>query len=223
MKNFGKAAKLYLKMSLGVTTIVGGLMAAGILILLWMDPATRDEADYMKMMGSINIGQLISVVLGLAGGINMMRSRYFLSLPFAKTLFTTVPVAASAGISLIYGIIAAAIVILRTDMQVLSDLLILMPVNIVIVCLVVSTLGKPRFFPLTLLGFLYMVFLQVLMPDLYFAAHGFGLPVQTACIIGALILTGGIALTLLIMNIWWKKGARTYRDQSQQINPLFSK
>ena len=223
MKNFGKATKLYFNMSIGILSIIGALMAAGIFILVWVDPAVCGEDGYMNMMGSINVGQLLSVILVIAGGINMMKTRFFLSLPFAKTLFTTVPVIVSAGLSLIYGIIAAVIVILRADMQTLSDLLVLMPVNITFICLIVPTLGKYRFFPLHLLCVLYVVFSLSIMPELDITANGFGLPVQTACIIGALILVCGIALSLLITNIWWKKGNHTYRELTQQFSPFLSK
>ena len=218
MKELGKALKLYLKISFN--PIVGGFglfVMAALLIAAALSPETPDSEDYMSMIAAVGFGQIGIAVICLFGSITMARNKFFASLPFAKTLFTAVPMIVSAVLSLIYYNAAVTVAALCWEPAALSDLLIFVPLDSAVMCLAVSAIGKPKLEWIYLICILFIGTEQAALPNISLTAHGLGLPVMTAGIIGALIYIAGIAVTLIIMNIWWKRSDHIYRGNNTYI------
>lgn len=212
MKNFGKALKLYLKISFNpLLTIFGTGIIVAMMISVAAFPETPDSDDYMSMIGSAGFGQIGIVVILLMGTVSITRSRFYSSTPFAKTFITVVPLFCTAVAALIYDIIAITIAALCWCEQGLSDLLIIAPINSFIICLAVSCAGKPKLECLYIIPFVVLAWENIFLNNISVTAHGFGLPVPVSAVIGVLIFAAGIAVTLLILNIWWKKCDHIYR------------
>ena len=210
MKEFGKALKLYLKVTLNPITAAFGLMLmAMLLVAASLSPETPDSEDYMSMIGTVGFGQLGVVALFIMG-ISSSRYKYFASLPFAKTLFTVVPTVCAAAAALIYDNIAITVAAFCWCEQGLSDLLVIAPINSFIICLSIACIGKPKLNILYFIPILIMATEHIVLPNISFTAHGFGLPVLTSAVIGALVFIAGVVLTLVIMNVWWKKCDHIY-------------
>ena len=212
MKNFVKALKLYLKVIFNpITTVLGVFIMAVLLIMAAVSPETPDSEDYMSMLGSVGFGQFGIAVFCLMGSVSGLRYKYYAALPFAKTLVTVVPVACAATASLIYDCIAITIAAFCWCEQALSDILIIAPINSFIICLAVACVGKPKLEIFYLIPMFVMAMETVVLPHVGLTAHGFGLPVVISGFIGILIFIFGVALTLTIMDLWWKKCDHIYR------------
>ena len=212
MKNSGKALKLYLKVIFNpITTVFGVFIMGALLIMAALSPETPDSDDYMSMLGSVGFGQFGIAVFCLMGSVSGLRYKYYAALPFAKTLLTVVPTVFAAACALIYDCIAVTIAAFCWDEQALSDILVIAPINSFIICLAVACIGKPKLEPLYLIPMLVMAMETVVLPHISFTAHGFGLPVVISGFIGILIFIFGVALTLAIMDLWWKKCDHIYR------------
>ena len=206
MKNFGKALKLYLKVLFNpLLTLFSAVIIVGILIAAVHEPEVPESDEYMSMIAATAIGQIGIVVFCLYGTISVTRCKFYSSLPFAKTLFTIVPMVFTAFMSLIYDLIIIMIAALCWTPQALADILIAAPVGSLMVILGVSCSGKPKLEWLYIMPFLILCTLQFVLPNISATMHGFGLPVITSAVIGALIFAAEIAVTLVVMNIWWKK------------------
>ena len=218
MKNIGKALKLYLKITFNpfVVAFCVFIMVA-ILVAAAVSPESPDGKDYMKMIGAVGFRQISVLGFCILGGTTMTRNKWFASLPFAKTLFTVIPVLVSSVISLIYYIAAVIVAVLFWEPAALSDLLIFDPINSAVMCLAVSGIGKPKLEWIYFICILFMGTQQFILPNISLTAHGLGLPLPTAGIIGALIYIAGIALSLLITNIWWKSCDHTYRGNANIV------
>ena len=215
MKNFGKALKLYLKMTLNpIVSGFGVFIMLIILIVAALLPDSPDSEDYMSMIASVGFGQIGIAVICLSGSITICRNKLFASLPFAKTLFTVVPVVVPAVLSLIYCNAVITIAALCWEPAGMSDILVFAPLNGVVICLAVSAIGKSKFEWIYLVSILFLSAEEILLPNISITAHGLGLPVIAAAVIGALIFIAGIALTLLITNLWWKSADRVYRPSN---------
>ncbi len=212
MKNFGKALKLYLKVIFNpITSVLGVFIMGALLIMAAVSPETPESDDYMSMLGSVGFGQFGIAVFCLMGNVSGLRYKYYAALPFAKTLITVVPTVCAAIASLIYDGIAITIAAFCWCEQALSDILIIAPINSFIICLAVACVGKPKLELLYLIPMFVMAMETIVLPHISLTAHGFGLPAFTSAVIGVLIFISGIALTLLIMNNWWKKCDHIYR------------
>ncbi len=212
MKNFGKALKLYCKVTFNpITVSLGILIMGGLLVGAVMSPETPESSDYMSMIATVGFGQFGIIGCCLLGGTTVSRYRYCASLPFAKTLFTVVPTVFSAVAALIYDNIAVTIAAFCWCEQGLSDILIIAPLNSFIICLAVACFGKPKLEPMYIIPILVLATEQIVLPHISLTEHGFGLPVFISAVIGFLIFIAGVAFTLLIMNIWWEKCDHTYR------------
>lgn len=212
MKNFGKALKLYLKMTLNpIVSGFGLLIMLVILIVAALLPDSPDSEDYMSIIASVGFGQIGIAAFCLFGSIAISRNKFFTSLPFAKMLFTAVPAVVSATMSLIYFVVVITIAVLCWEPAGLSDILVFVPINSVMICLAVSAIGKPKLEWIYLICVMMLSVQQIALPNIGFTAHGLGLPVIAAAVTGALIFIAGIALTLLITNLWWKSANRVYR------------
>ena len=205
MKNFGKALKMYLKILFNpLLTLLGLIIIVAVTVAAAVSPDTPDSDEYMSMIGSVGFGQIGIVVLFIEA-VSVTRSRFYVSLPYAKTLFTVVPVVCTAAAAFIYDIIALAIAALFWCEQGLSDLLIIAPINSFVICLAVSCSGKPKLEWLYILMFVFLASEQFVLPNISATAHGFGLPAAVSAVISVLVFISGTALTLLITSIWWKK------------------
>ena len=212
MKNFGKALKLYLKVIFNpITAALGIFIMGALLIMAAVSPETPDSDDYMSMLGSVGFGQFGIVVLCLMGSVSGLRYKYYAALPFAKTLITVVPTVCAAVAALIYDIVAVTIASFCWCEQALSDILMIAPINSFIICIAVACVGKPKLEILYLIPMFVMAMETIVLPRISLTAHGFGLPVPVSAVIGVLIFISGVALTLLIMSIWWKKCDHIYR------------
>ena len=212
MKNFGKALKLYLKISFNpLLTIFGTVIIVAMMIAAVTSPETPDSDDYMSMVGSVGFGQIGIVVILLMGTVSITRSRFYSSTPFAKTFITVVPLFCTVVAALIYDIIMITIAALCWCEQGLSDLLIIAPINSFIIGLAVACAGKPKLECLYIIPFVVLAWESIVLKNISVTAHGFGLPVPVSAVIGVLIFAAGIAVTLAIMNIWWKKCDHIYR------------
>ena len=218
MKNFGKALKLYLKISFNpIVSAFGVLIMFALLIAAAVSPETPDSEDYMSMIASVGFGQIGIAVFCLFGSITMSRNKWFASLPFAKTLFTVVPLVIAAVMSLIYYNAAVTVAVFCWERAALSDLLVFLPIDSVVIWLAVSAIGKPKLEWIYLICVLSLGTQQVALPNISATMHGLGLSVTAAGIIGGLIFIAGIALTLLITTLWWKNCDHTYRGNANYI------
>ena len=212
MKSIGKALKLYLKITFNpIVAAFGIFIMIALLIAAAVSPEAPDSEGYMSMIGSVGFGQIGIAAFCLFGSITMSRNKWFASLPFAKVLFTVIPVIVSSVISLIYYNAAITIAALCWEQTALSDLLIFVPINSAVMCLAVSAIGKPKLEWIYLICVLFLGTQQAVLPNISATAHGLGLQVLTAGIIGGLIYIAGIAISLLITALWWKKCDHTYR------------
>ena len=212
MKNFGKALKLYLKVSFNpLLALLSAVIIVGVMIAAVLEPEIPESDEYMSMIAAAATGQIGIVVFCLGGTISIIRGKFYSSLPFAKTLFTVVPTVFTAGLSLIYDLIIITIAALCWVPQALADIMIAAPVGSLMVILGVSCSGKSKLEWLYILPFFILCTMQFILSKISVTMHGFGLPVITSAIIGALIFAAEIAVTLVIMNIWWKKCDHTYR------------
>ena len=215
MKNFGKALRLYLKVIFNpLLTLFSAVIIVGILIAAVHEPELPESDDYMSMIAATAIGQIGIVVFCLYGTVSVIRCRFYPSLPFAKTFFTVVPTVFTAGLSLIYDLSVITIAALCWSPQALADILIAAPVGSLMVILGVSCSGKPKLEWLYIMPFLVLCTLQFVIPNISATKHGFGLPVVTSAVIGALIFAAEIAVTLVILDIWWKKCDHTHRRRN---------
>lgn len=221
MKNIGKALKLYLKITFNpVIVIFCVIITGGILLAAALSPETPDGEDYMNMIGAVGFRQIAILAFCTLGSTTMSRNKWFASLPYAKTLFTVIPALISSVISLIYYIGAVAVAAIFWVPAAVSDLLIFDPLNSAMMCLAVSAIGKPKLEWIFFVCILFIGTQQIVLPHISVTAHGLGLPVPTAAVIGGLIYIAGIALSLVITNIWWKNCDHTYRryDNIVKVN-----
>ena len=218
MKNFGKALKLYLKASLNpFLALFSAVIIVGIMIAAVHEPEVPESDEYMSMIGATATGQIGVVVISLGGVISVVRCKFYSSLPFAKTLFTVVPTVFTAGLSLIYDLIIITIAALCWVPQALADIMIAAPIGSLMVILGVSCSGKPKLEWLYVMPFLILCIMQFVIPNISATKHGFGLPVVTSAVIGALIFAAEIAVTLVILNIWWKKCDHIHRVNTNYV------
>lgn len=219
MKNFGKALKLYLKISFNPITLFFGIfIMAALLVAAAVSPEAPESGEYMNMIASVGFGQISATLFFLFGSIAVSRNKYFSSLPFAKLLFTVIPTLSAAAVSLIYYNAAVTIAALCWEQPALSDLLVFLPINSAVVCLAVSVIGKAKLEWVYLICILCLSVQQIALPNINATAHGLGLPVLASGIIGGLIYLAGIAVSLLITALWWKNCDHTYRGNINIVN-----
>ena len=212
MKNFGKALKLYLKVLFNpLLTLFSAVIIVGILIAAVHEPEVPESDEYMSMIGSVGFGQIGIAVFCLFGSITISRNKWFASMPFAKTLFTVIPVIVSSVISLIYYNAAVTIAALCWEQQALSDLLIFVPINSAVMCLAISAIGKPKLEWIYLICILFLGTQQFVLPNISATKHGFGLPLVISAFIGLMIFIVGIAVSLFISDTWWRKCDHVHR------------
>ena len=223
MKNFGKALKLYLKVSFNpIVSAFGIFIMVGVVAAAVFSPESPENEDYMSMIAAAGFAQIGVGIFFIAGGPSMARNKYYISLPFAKMLFTVIPAVTAAVMSLIYDNVIFAVAAFCWQEQALADIMIIAPVNSFMVCLAVSCMGKPKLEPLYIIPMIILATEHLVLPNISAAAHGFGLPVVTSAVIGFLIFIAGAAVTLLIMNIWWRNSDRVYRRTDIPVQPQIS-
>ena len=206
MKNFGKALKLYLKVSFNpLLTLFGAVIIVGIMIAAVHEPEVPESDEYMSMISAVSFGQIGILIFFLIGSTSAVRSKFFASLPCSKLLFTVVPTAVTAALTLIYNSIVIAVAALCWEEQALADILIAAPVNSFIICLAVSVLGKPGLEALYAIPVLILATEQLVLPNISATKHGFGLPLIPSAVIGVMIFAAGTAAVLAVLNIWWRR------------------
>ena len=213
MKDFFKAYKLYIKASFSPILIgISILFIAFIcLVLILRAPKTTDD-DYMSMIGLIGMTNVSQIFWLLIGKTTITTNKFFLSANVSKALFTTVPIAVVLTFELVYSIMLIIISYFALESSIMPDVILILVYNMVISSFTISTARMPKMVIPFIICYIALFSQPIILNLNYFKdIKGFGFELPQAVLISAVIVTVGISLNILMMNIWWNKSGRSLK------------
>ncbi|NLT07954.1 MAG: hypothetical protein GXY08_00375 [Ruminococcus sp.] len=217
MKDFKNAFRIYLKISLRPFLFITALILLfGFNIAFFISPPEKGTSDYGAMLGSVFVNRVGLMIMGINAGIIMSRNKYFASLPTAKQLFTVVPVVYMTILCLFYDIITNILIYIRTDTEVLSDVLIFSAAGSMMACLAVAVSGKKRYTPLSI-GVIFSWMAVMFVGNHDSMKNGFELPLQAALLLFVAIYVFSMILSLTLLKKWWKISNRSEKGDSLSL------
>ena len=221
MNSLIRSMKIYIKISFNIILLLFSLgFAAAIFIGTVVDPAKRGSHDYGSMIGCCGMAHCMLMLMFLNGNLRMTRTKYFASVPQARTLFTDAPIAAIAVLGLVFDAVLAVALLLRHETELVSDLLVFNAINTVIACFFNSLYGKNRSVVYNIiLSVVFIMFLNqiTLLKKASFIKNGFGLSLPVSAAAAAAIYIIGIAAAHFLMQMWWEKSGRNFNNDFNMI------
>lgn len=210
MSKLIKAVKLYFRLSFFLPTALIALLEIIISYALFgqiLDPVDGMYDDHMSLLGSFSIVHFFVAMFFSIGAFRTSTYKFTSSVSFAKLFHTTAPVIAALILSIIYDLSAFLAIALTKDYLIPADALIINSVSSVFICFIAASLNKSG---LQIAAFLMIIpyFMQYKLWGSEALHNGFGLSVPAALIVALIIYTGGTALNIIIMDIWWKRPGR---------------
>ncbi|WP_028510416.1 hypothetical protein [Ruminococcus sp. NK3A76] len=207
-----RALKLYAEAAAHPFVIGFGLfLMIGMALAFIIDPDPVGGDEYLSMLGAVQMGNMGVILMVFAASTKLQQNKFFSSCTCAKELFTIGPVVAVTILCVLYDTLLDVSAYINLGTQGLADTLVFNTVSSMLLIIVGGCYGK-KGVPLTalLLGAAYFTFLGFPMASKItnISSHIIGLSLTTAVIIAVCGYTFAIAFTLMIENIWWKKGNR---------------
>ncbi|MBR4628580.1 MAG: hypothetical protein IKO47_12975 [Ruminococcus sp.] len=210
MKKVARALKLYIQAAAHPFVIGFGLfIMLGMSLLFILEPDPVGSKDYLTMLGSVQMGNFGLVFAIIAGNAKLQQNKFYSSCNCAKELFTISPVTAVAVLSILYDTLLAISAYANLGNQGLSDTLIFNTISSVQMIIFGGCYGKKGVTFISVIQFIaYMTFLSFpfAVKAKSFANSIIGQTMPTAVIITVCGYIFAIAFTLVLENIWWKKG-----------------
>lgn len=224
MKKIARALKLYAKAAAHPFVIGFGLfMMIGMALAFIIDPDPVGGDEYLSMLGGVQMGNMGVILMVFTASTKLQQNKFFSSCTCAKELFTIGPVVIVTILCIIYDTLLDVFAYINLGTQGLADSLVFNTVSSMLLIIVGGCYGK-RGVPLTsvILCAAYFTFLGFPMSSKISTISGklLGLPLTTAVIIAVCGYTLAIAFTLMIENIWWKKGTKFAMPNTIMLNTL---
>ena len=224
MNKVVRALKLYFKAAAHPFVIGFGLfMMIGMSLAFIIDPEPVGSEDYLTMLGVIQMGNMGTVIMVIAANTKLQQNKFYGSCTCAKKLFTIGPVAAVTVLNMIYDTVLAVSAYSNLGTVGLADTIVFNTISSMLMIILGGCFGKTGVPFVAVLQYVaYIAFLSFpfsvkILPNMN---KLLGIPVTTAVIIAVCGYVLAIVSTLLIENIWWKKGDKFAAQYNAALNAL---
>ncbi|MCR5143547.1 MAG: hypothetical protein K6C68_13685 [Ruminococcus sp.] len=212
MNKVAGGIKLYTQAAAHPFTIGFGLfMMIGMSLAFIIDPDPVGSDDYLSMLGSIQMGNIGIVLMAIVANSKVQQNKFYSSCNCAKELFTIAPVASVTVLSLFYDTLLAVSAYINLGVAGLSDTMMFNTVSSMLIIIIGGCYGKAGFpFIHAMQAIAYMLFLTFPF-SVRFASithHLLGHDLMTAVKVAVCGYILAVAVTLVLENIWWKKGEK---------------
>lgn len=209
MNKVTNAIKLYLKTAVNPITFGFGILMMAIMVIVFLiEPDPVGSKDYMSMVGVVGMGHIGVFIMVFSGAAKTHQVKFFGSSCCSKHVFITAPLVFSLVICLIYDLIIAVTAYINLGISALADVLIYNSTYSGVMILGTSLLGKRKLEWLYLLPYMAMIAISGWIGKRDSLQNGFGITVSISVIIAIAIYIISILVTVILANIWWKKGDR---------------
>lgn len=208
-KYFFRAMKLYLKAAahpliVGFAILFSGMMLAVFII----DPDPVGSKDYMSMLSAIQSGKIGFFLIVMMGNLKLQQNKFYASCSCGKELYTTAPIVTILVISLIYDIALAATAAVNLGSTGLSDVLEIDSISSALLIFVAACFGKKKLTCGFAIPYFLFMFISGFNGKSRFLDGIFGLSVGLSAVIAVSVYVVSVVLSLIVVNVWWKKSDR---------------
>lgn len=216
---FFRAMRLYKKAAANPYTIgFEMLLAAAMLVFYTGVPKPVGSNGYMTMLGVIPLGKIGIFWIIMLGNLKLQQNKFYASCSCGKMLYTVVPIVTSFVLSLLYDAVFTAAAAVNAGSAGIADAVVLNAISDAFIFIVSVCYGKQKRIWWLVLPYILIIFLPR-----YFSRFGMidkGLELIVSMVIAIVVYVASIALSLLLVNIWWKKSDRSARPNRILMNAV---
>lgn len=207
--NFLRAMKLYLKAAAHPLIVGFAILFSGMMLtIVIIDPDPVGSKDYMSMLGAIQSGKIGFFLIVMMGSLKIQQNKFYASCCCGKVLYTAAPIVTALVISLIYDVAIAAIAAVNLGSSGLSDVLVIDSISSALLIFVAACFGKKKLTCGFAIPYFLFMFISGFIGKLGILDGIFGLSVGLSAVIAVSVYVVSVALSLVIVNAWWKKSDR---------------
>ena len=210
MNKVSSGIKLYTQAAAHPFTIGFGLfMMIGISLAFIIDPDPVGSDEYLSMLGAIQMGNIGTVFMVIIASAKLMQNKFYSSCNCAKELFTIGPVAAVTVLNMLYDTLLAVSAYINLGVAGLSDTMIFNTVSSMLIIIIGGCYGKagvPFVAAIQFIAYMLFISFPFSIRLASFTQKLLGHHLMTAVIFTVCGYILAIAVTLVLENIWWKKG-----------------
>lgn len=202
--------KLYLKTAVHPFTIAGMLlMMIGMSLAFFIRPDHVGSEGYVSMISTIQTGKIGVFFIIMMGNLKLHQHKFYASSSCAKTLFTVAPMVTGLCVLLIYDTLLVVIAAVSLGSTGVADVIATGSVSNACMIIISAVYGKKRLNAWFVLAYTVFIFGPMFGKSNYMKGL-MDLSVGTAAAAALGICAASVALSLFIVNTWWKKGDRAY-------------
>lgn len=212
--------KLYLKAAANPFVIVFSLlMMIGMSLVFAIDPDPVGSEDYMTMLACIQMGKIGVFLIAMIGNLKLHQNKFYASCCCAKALYTAAPIVTGLTISLPYDIILAITAAVNLGSAGLADVLINDSAGSALLVFIAACFGKKglswgAYIP-------YMLFMSISIIGKSGVLAGLlGKPVGLSAAIAVSVYVVSVVLSIVIVNVWWKKSDKFTLPNKPVMNAI---
>ena len=204
--SFLRAMKLYLKAAanpfiIGLTILFSGIMLTCFII----DPDPVGSKDYMTMLSALQMGKIGFFFIVMKGNLKIQQNKFYASCCCGKELYTAAPIVTVLAMSLIYDIALASTAAVNLGSTGLSNMLVIDSVSSALLILVAAFYGKKKLTWCFAIPYFLFMFISRFIGKLRFLDGIFELSGGLSAVIAVSVYVVSVVLSLVVVNIWWKK------------------
>lgn len=210
MKKVASGIKLYVQAAAHPFTIGFGLfMMIGMALAFIIDPDPVGGDEYLSMLGAIQMGNFGTVFMVIIASAKLQQNKFYSSCNCAKELFTIGPVAAVTVLNMLYDTLLAVSAYINLGAAGLSDTMIFNTVSSMLIIIIGGCYGKagvPFISAVQVIAYMLFISFPFSIRLASFTQKLLGHHLMSAVIFTVCGYILAIAVTLVLENIWWKKG-----------------
>ncbi|HAG14474.1 MAG TPA: hypothetical protein DCG49_11535 [Ruminococcus sp.] len=210
MNKTARAFKLFFNAAAHPFVIGFGLfMMLGMALAFILDPAPVGSDEYLSMLGSIQMGNIGTIFMVVIASAKMQQNKFYSSCICAKELFTIGPVAVVTILNLLYDTLLAVSAYINLGTAGLADTLVFNTISSMLIIVIGGCYGKKGVpFISAIQTIAYIIFISfpfsIKIASVTQKLCGHNLPAALLFTVCGYILA--VTVTLVLENIWWKKG-----------------
>lgn len=207
--SFFKAMKLYLKAAAHPFIIALAILFSGMMLICFiLDPDPVGSKDYMAMLSVLSTGKFGFFFIVMKGNLTVQQNRFYASCCGGKELYTAAPIVTILAMSLIYDIAFAATAAVNLGSTGLSDVLVIDSVSSALLILIAAFYGKKKLTLCCIISYILFVSIPGVIGKPEILDGIFGLSVGLSAAITVSVYVVSVVLSLVVVNVWWKKSDR---------------
>ncbi|SFD25145.1 hypothetical protein [Ruminococcus albus] len=210
MNKVASGIKLYTQAAAHPFTIGFGLfMMIGMTLAFIIDPAPVGSKDYLSMLGSIQMGNMGTLIMVIIASTKLQQNKFYSSCNCAKELFTVGPLAVVTAVNILYNTVLAVSAYVNLGVTGLSDTIIFNTISSMLIIIAGGCYGKNsvKFIAvIQLFAYIAFIIFPIAVKHTSFTHILLGQHLTTAVIFAVCGNIIAIAFILALQNIWWKKG-----------------